>query len=339
MDYRTADLFRGCFLGGAVGDALGAAVEFTYSLSEIRARFGPAGLTGYAPVYGRRGAITDDTQMTLFTAEGLILAYERGREKGIWDPPSMVHAAYLRWLGTQGEVSSHPGFSPDLSFGLAALPDLQHRRAPGGTCLSALRSAVPGALDHPLNDSKGAGSIMRTAPVGLAFRQPFDPACRIAALTHSHPTGYLAAGAFAVVVAAVAEGASLEEGSAAAAAELPGRRGHEETLTALQAGLALAHQGAPSAEKVETLGGGWIAEEALAIGLYCALVAEDFRHGVLLAVNHGGDSDTTGTLTGQLLGLRDGVGAIPPQWLAGLELRDEIAALSDRFHACYPQPL
>lgn len=65
----SIDQVRGSLLGGAVGDALGAAVEFQ-SLAEIRSRFGPAGILDYAPAFGRLGAITDDTQMTLFTAEG-----------------------------------------------------------------------------------------------------------------------------------------------------------------------------------------------------------------------------------------------------------------------------
>jgi ADP-ribosylglycohydrolase len=65
------DRYRGCLLGGAVGDALGAGIVFL-SLGEIRQRYGPTGVTGYVSAYGRAGAITDDTQMTLFTAEGLL---------------------------------------------------------------------------------------------------------------------------------------------------------------------------------------------------------------------------------------------------------------------------
>lgn len=68
----------------------------------------------------------------------------------------------------------------------------------------------------------------------------------------------------------------------------------------------------------------WIAEEALAISLFCALRAESFEHGVLLAVNHSGDSDSTGSLTGQLLGTLWGVSVIPQRWLEQLELREVI---------------
>ena len=87
---------RGCLLGGAVGDALGAPVEFkTYA--QIIAQFGVGGIRDFAPAYHWIGAITDDTQMTLFTAEGLLRACVRYNQRGICHTPTVVHHAYLRW--------------------------------------------------------------------------------------------------------------------------------------------------------------------------------------------------------------------------------------------------
>ena len=78
------------------------------------------------------------------------------------------------------------------------------------------------------------------------------------------------------------------------------------------------------------MGEGWVGEEALAIALYSALSAsDDFARGVLLAVNHSGDSDSTGAITGNLLGLSLGIEAIPSQWLDELELRAEIQAVAE----------
>jgi ADP-ribosylglycohydrolase len=74
---HSADRLAGCLLGGAVGDALGANVEFD-SAVVIRRRLGPQGVTGYVPGAWPVGAVTDDTQMTLFTAEGLLRARTRG---------------------------------------------------------------------------------------------------------------------------------------------------------------------------------------------------------------------------------------------------------------------
>ena len=109
------------------------------SLSEIHARFGPEGIADYVTAYGRTGAITDDTQMTLFTAEGLIRADNRLRDRGICHPPTVVYHAYLRWLETQGQPVQYP--YPEVRSGwLIDVPSLHSRRAPGNTCLAALRS-------------------------------------------------------------------------------------------------------------------------------------------------------------------------------------------------------
>src|SRR5437588_6973141 len=134
--------YRGCLIGGAVGDALGAPIEFM-SLSQIRTAFGPAGVSAFAPAYGHLGAITDDTQMTMFTAEGLIRAWVRGALKGVCHPPSVVHYAYLRWLKTQGGSPKLPYGDPmEMDGWLIKQPELWSRRAPGNTCLSALKSTL-----------------------------------------------------------------------------------------------------------------------------------------------------------------------------------------------------
>lgn len=330
MNISSVDRFKGCILGGAIGDALGGSIEFD-SLAQIRKRCGPAGLRDYTPSeYVPLGSITDDTQMTLFTAEGLIEARDQDQ-----DPVAAVHLAYLRWLATQGNRSSHPAFDPHPNHGLAILPEMNHRRAPGGTCLGALEEPVACKIGSHPNTSKGCGGVMRIAPVGLCFAGPFETGCQIAALTHGHPAGYLAAGALAVIIAQVLAGAEVLGAAQVAAEQLAQWPGHEGTLRALQGALRLAEQGEPSAEKVEQLGAGWIAEEALAIGVYCALVAKDFEHGVLLAVNHSGDSDSTGSITGNILGALWGKQALPERWLAGLELRQEIEALAVQLHARY----
>ena len=327
----SLDLYRGCLLGGAVGDALGAAVEF-HSLAEIHRRFGSAGIRDFAPAFGRIGAITDDTQMTLFTAEGLLRAIERGRERGIVDPVALVHEAYLRWLRTQRTVTPT---AEDRRIGwLASESALYSRRAPGNTCLSALESGKVGSVDRPLNDSKGCGGIMRVAPVALArFWNPFDLGCDVAAITHGHPSGWLPAGFLAHVIRSVLDGATPREAIASARARLVERESHAETLAAVIAALREAARGSPSAERVESLGGGWTGEEALAIAIYCWLVCEDFESGVRLAVNHGGDSDSTGSIVGNLLGAQLGIQAIPARWLDQLELRDLVDTLAtDLWH-------
>src|SRR6185369_14705219 len=157
-DLDFADRVRGCLLGGAVGDALGAPIEFM-SWAEIARDHGPAGLTEIVPP----GHFTDDTQMTLFTCEGLIRASVRGRSRGIAPAPSMVHRAYLRWLHTQGQRVE----SEVLTGWLVKDRRLHRREAPGNTCLSALQSGEMGTTAEPINNSKGCGGLMRVAPAGL----------------------------------------------------------------------------------------------------------------------------------------------------------------------------
>jgi ADP-ribosylglycohydrolase len=330
QDFRSR--VRGCLLGGAIGDALGAGVEFE-SLEAIRTNHGADGVTDYVPAYGRRGAITDDTQMTLFTVEGLIRAQVR-RDTGAWHPPTDVHRAYRRWSATQTEWG--PDERRKDTGWLAKEEWLYARRAPGGACLSGLADDTMGTLEAPKNPgSKGCGTVMRSAPFGLLVgwepQLVFQLAVECAAQTHGHPTGQLAAGAFAVIVHGLARGEALDGSVQHALALLGARPGHQETTDALQSALGAVRQGLPSPQRVEALGEGWTAEEALAIGVYCALVAEDVRHGLLLAVNHSGDSDSTGSVCGNLLGVQHGETALPPAWIAELEGRATILQLADDF--------
>ncbi|WP_153457442.1 ADP-ribosylglycohydrolase family protein [Streptomyces smaragdinus] len=330
QDFRSR--VRGCLLGGAIGDALGASIEFD-SLDAIRQKHGPSGLTDYAQAYGRRGAITDDTQMTLFTVDGLIRAQAR-RDLGAWHPPTDLHAAYRRWYTTQHNWGPDER-DPETGW-LAGEEWLYAQRAPGKACLSGLSDDRMGTLADPKNpDSKGCGAVMRSAPFGLLVGwEPhlvFQLAAECGAQTHGHPTGYLSAAAFAVLVHGVVRGESLPAATQRALSLLATRPGHEETTQALQRALAQVRVGVPAPERVAELGEGWVAEEALAMGLYCALVAEDVAHGLLLAVNHGGDSDSTGSITGNLLGALLGDTALPPAWLTELEGRGTILELADDF--------
>lgn len=264
--------------------------------------------------------------MILFTAEGLIRALHRWEGRGIASPPALVYHAYLRWLETQGEASQG---SISARGWLVGNRPLHERRAPGHTCLSALRTDRMGNRREPINDSKGCGGAMRIAPVGLIdSADPFELGCDLAAITHGQRTGYLAAGFLAQLIHELAAGASLPDAVKKAQAVLRRAPGHEETLAAVQRAVALAKNATGAPEEAESLGGGWIAEEAVAIGLFAALVAKDFEHGVLLAVNHGGDSDSTGSIAGNILGLIHGEAAIPARWLERLEQGDLIGEVA-----------
>ncbi|KAF4408243.1 MULTISPECIES: ADP-ribosylglycohydrolase family protein [Streptomyces] len=330
QDFRSR--VRGCLLGGAVGDALGAGVA-SDSLADIRTAHGPNGITDLVPAFGRRGAITDGTQLTLFTVDGLIRAQVR-RDTGAWHPPTDLHRAYLRWAATQHEWGPDERRKDD--GWLAREEWLYARREPDRACLAGFGDEVMGTLSRPKNPgADGSGAVTRSAPFGLLVgwepQLVFQLAVECAAQTHGAPTGCLAPGAYAVVVHGLARGDTLDNAVQQALVQLATRPGHEETMDGLKRALGAVRQGLPSAARVESLGEGRTAADALAIGLYCALVAEDVRHGLLLAVNHSGASAAAGSVCGHLLGVLHGETALPPGWLAELEGRPTILELADDF--------
>jgi ADP-ribosylglycohydrolase len=339
---------RGCLLGGAIGDALGGPIEFENSTSIAAShpegvRTFVAGSAGWPP-----GTITDDTQMTLFTVEGLIRAGVR-TDRGLGFTVAVVHHAYDRWLDTQ--TLNAPNGERD--GWLQAEQWLYARRAPGTTCLNALTAARKGNPTIPqfgtqaVNDSKGCGGVMRVAPFGLLPAKWFDTewvfnaAADAAGYTHGHPTGKLASGALAAIIHQLCTGADLEAALDTTAAMLAQRPDHEETSTALSAARQAATGSNHRPATVEQLGGGWVAEEALAIAVYAALAypaPEQFLDALALAVTHSGDSDSTGAICGNLLGALHGETALPPELVFTVEGRPVILQLADDFALEFTTP-
>lgn len=345
MTEISLNKYTGCLIGGAIGDALGAPIEFM-DLDSIKAKYGKNGIQDYVEFPNHIGEFTDDTQMTLFTAEGLLRAYHRDMLKGIGGALNTIsHHSYLRWLHTQGAPVDKKQIKQgvyDIEEGwLIKQQELYKRRAPGNTCISALSSGVAGTIDNPINDSKGCGTIMRVAPVGLFYhqdnKQAFKIACELSAITHGHPTGYLSAGFFASVLSDLAIGLDLEISIDNAIKVLKGWKNHEEILDAVMKCKALYNKTKNNKkqdfETIEQLGAGWVAEEALSISLYCSLVYEnDFQNGVLYSVNHSGDCDSTGSITGNILGLINGESSIPLNWIEKLRYSNIVLRVAEDLH-------
>lgn len=333
------DKFTGCLLAGACGDALGYPVEFM-TAREIRRHFGKEGIKDMtlSAIY-REAQISDDTQMTLFTVNGLLAAVDKAAQNGSADwVKDGLWPAYKRWYHLQMGVVNYPGVLQPFPFEdpknyIVNLPvpsdnmAIRACRAPGNTCLAGLSGATPGEVGRPKNDSKGNGGVMRVAPVGLLLHdapgEAYTVGRRSAAITHGHPTGYIAAGVMAYIVAELVNGRDLLEAvrRALRCADMVDKGKTFETVTALENALAAAERGADVQAFIASTKGGWIAEEALAIALFCALRTENAEAAIRAAVNHGGDSDTTGAICGNIVGARDGVDAIPARWLERLELR------------------
>lgn len=312
---------QGCLVGGAAGDALGYEVEFD-QLTSIKKSFGAQGITEYV-LHNGRALISDDTQMTLFTAEGLLFA-----ENGNYT--ESIARAYKAWYLTQTHIVRMKENAPEYASELLDVPALFSRRAPGTTCMSAIRAGCNGTIGSPINHSKGCGGVMRVAPVG--FLSVSSEMCALlgaqaAALTHGHDLGWLPGALMAYMVKLLADGADMhtavKEGIPAIRWSFPAAKHIAAFTELMKMAVRLADSNVHTGDAIAQLGEGWVGDEALAIALFCALRFEDdFAGGIIAAVNHDGDSDSTGAIAGNLLGTRLGLSGIPERFREKLELYD-----------------
>ena len=366
------DKYRGCLLGGAAGDALGYAIEFDRE-EAIAARYGSHGIRDYQLDERGLAPFSDDTQMTLYTANSLLCslaalsahtssgaptAIDAQASSGVHASsgapapapatlpspaalaayaPAQMAQFYVEWMYTQ--VSPYPLAEPKAW--ISSLPELFASRAPGVTCMNACEAMASGA--KAVNNSKGCGGIMRMAPVGLINTCPSFSGvelqrlgAQLAELTHCHELGWMPAGVFAHIVSLLSrdEASSVQEAATQALSTLPEAFPNAHYLGQLQEllryTLHLADSDIPDLEAIHALGEGWVAEEALAIGLLCSLRHEDdFAGTITSAVNHGGDSDSTGAIAGNIVGAHLGLAGIPQRYLEHLELRDTISKIAD----------
>ena len=326
VDERYADRVLGCLLGGAVGDALGYAVEFL-SLHAIRERFGPEGIREPALNTAGQAIVSDDTQMTIFTAEGLTGGVARDGSIIQSSALDAVRVATLDWYAMQTGQPVHGGLS-EYSV-------LRADRSRGTTCSAGCAMGAIGTPERPINDSKGCGGVMRVAPVGLCLQltdeEAFELAARCAAQTHGHPSGYLSAGALAAIVRNLIDGLEPDR-CADRAIEIAYRwRGADETVAALRRARELANRQSTDGAGVPVqLGRGWVGEEALAIAWYSVLVAADFGDAVRIAANHDGDSDSTASIAGQIYGAWKGLREVPHGWVRRLDALEPLADVAGR---------
>lgn len=331
----TISTATGSLFGLAYGDALGKPTEFR-SVAAIVARYGPG---GPRDLDGDPAPVTDDTQMALAVAHALRAA-ERIAPREL---TPLLRAGFVAWSR-----------SPD------------NNRAPGGTCMHACHQlARRGRWQHAtVTHSKGCGANMRVTPVGLIPGLDLDilagAAQLQAALTHGHPTGLAAAELTAYAVRMLRDGARLTDlpGLLRAHSGRQRRRYHHDWLGDLwsvaradspEAFIAAGWDDCtaaldrlddaladpdPAVDPCLATGEGWIAEEALATGLYCALLFPDAPVTALArAATSSGDSDSIACLAGAFLGAAGGMAIWPSDWAGRIEYTDQLAALGAAWDA------
>lgn len=323
---RIKDRIRGSLMAGAAGDALGYTVEFM-SRKSILAQYGSKGITKFDLTTDGKALVSDDTQMTLFTACGMLMGVTRGYTRGIGgQPEKYVDGAYLDWYYTQTGKKKEMLTNDFHYTWLRDLLELAHRRAPGNTCLSACESLFRG--EKVKNNSKGCGGIMRVAPMALLMAgywgrgesfydvpQMDKAGAEVASVTHKHPLAFLPSAMLTHIIYRVIrmEEAEIKGSIADIALETINAldniyKGEYEEDKRYLANLTrmavkLAANDKSDAENIRLLGEGWTGEEAWAIALYCVVRhIDNIEDAIIAAVNHDGDSDSTGAVCGNIMG-------------------------------------
>ena len=174
MSLRTEDNYLGAFLGAAIGDALGSPIE-TMSMIQIERRFGKGGISTYMRNQELLGAISDDTQLMLFTAESLMqsLSQTKGVERTLVNYIDATYLGAMRWLRSQNLLSEQSDYKfANQVFGaswLTRVKDLFVQRNPNETIINSLRFGIIGTTQKPTNNSKSPLGMVRMMPVGLFF--------------------------------------------------------------------------------------------------------------------------------------------------------------------------
>lgn len=336
------DKCRGSLVGGAVGDALGYEVEFM-SLFGIIKRFGEKGISNYILNMSGVSEFSDDTQMSLFTAEGLLNAsinHDFANEK----TKSSIRASYEAWYATQTQNA----YPKDGSW-LCHCKSLWSSRAPGMTCMDAMHQISFGDGSPVENDSKGCGGVMRVAPIGifaashpdsLNFEDAGDLAGYAAEITHKHPMSTYSSMASALLVREcintyvmdrkIFRDIVIDKIFKHLGQKYRGVNALADVFNLILNAMWLATSDKSDFAAIRELGQGWVAEETLAIAIFSVMrYIDDFEKCVCCAVNHDGDSDSTGAVAGNIIGAILGYNAIPKKYLTALELHDVIVSVAD----------
>ncbi|MEO1996681.1 MAG: ADP-ribosylglycohydrolase family protein [Planctomycetaceae bacterium] len=304
MDSR--DRRRGCLLGLAIGDALGAAVEFkppgTFTPVTTYRGDGPHGL--------HPGEWTDDTSMALALADSIT-------HSG-WDLNDQA-GRYLAWRNA-GTYSVN---GTCFDIGMTTNAALKKFADNGDALNSGDRS----------ERASGNGSIMRLAPVPICYagwlETDLERLSRYAAessiTTHASPQCLSACRYFALVLAGLINGVSRDDVLAPDWHPLRELRQIEPLHSEVE---AVANGSFRNLIPPAIQGSGYVVK-SLEAALWAVHDARDFREAVLRAVNLGDDADTTGAVCGQLAGACWGESGIPGDWITGLARQDMLEAALD----------
>lgn len=299
--------YRGCLLGGAVGDAK------AYGIRE-----------------NNRDLISDNTQLTTFTVDGLIWADDRAVNKGVYAYIPCLFYSYQKWYYTQTGSLADKGYAFILDGEILNWEELFARRGQGMTSMTALSGSIHnkfGTFKNRINNSKGCGSITRSAPIGLYFCKnevsAFSIACESAALTHGHIDAMLSTGYFAYIISGIVQGGEIKDVCMEGLAQLKQVEGHENCYEKIKKAILLSNDDMKVIDAMHEIGTGNTAEEAMALAVYLSIKYEDnFEGAIVTATKYDGNKDSLGAICGNIMGTYLGDYDIPYKWIQKLELSE-----------------
>lgn len=304
--------FRGCLLGLAVGDALGAPVEFLQALEDIAEKYPPYGVRDFEPWQHPAGTYTDDTQMSLAVARALIEAGDGGLDELM----SVMAREFVQWSTSD-----------------------DNDRAPGCTCMTGCRRLASGTdwREAGVAASKGCGSAMRTAPIGLHYWQDEQRVIEVARAsslpTHGHPTAVAAAAASALLVRWALNDDDPAEYPHRLARVMRAMGDGDEVAVLVERIPDVLDEPPERVLREGGLGLSWTGDEAVASALYCFCRSpRDYRDTVVTAANTIGDSDSIACIAGAISGAYNGLGAIPAHWCRDVEDSGYLLEIADKLY-------
>lgn len=341
--------FRGMFLAEACGDALGYPLD-GLSVKKIVHRYGPFGLRTLVRTRKNefQAQITANTQMMLAAADGLLWSDAKKLECA-----EGIYRGCMRWFYSQTGEEPRRGQRTwmrrqphEREFCLVREKFMHARRGEGRTSLAALESAERGSLKDKVNESHDGEAITRSAPIGLYYagspKEAFYEGVRCAVFTHSHPTAYLSAAAFASLIAGLAGGLSLPKALAATVRVLSASDRSDEILAAMEAAITQANNHPAGRgdvwdhlDSIRSFGTGRTGSEVLAIAVYCVMACDDPFDALLAGANHDGRSSVTAAAVGALEGVRFGESFLPRSWVDTLEQHELIGKVGEKVYETF----
>ncbi len=304
MRHDNIDYYRGCFYGGAVGDAIGAPDECKKAIGK------------------KRGVITDYTRMALFTAEGLALSRVRREENKT--TVLYVYEALLRWLSTQPDVRTDMlltdhGANSIVDGVLIGFQEIKEKRNSDRISVSVLETGMRGTVDNPVNTSNDCSCVVRSAPSGLMFgpETAFDTGAEIAAITHGHESAFLSAGCFSGIISEIIHNnRSVIEAVDSVSKYLKTKSSDNECVDILMKATDAAKR-----KDVAVFENPQTAADVLGLAVCCAASFPDsFKNCTYAAIDQGGRTACAGAAAGYLSGALIGLDTLQKEFSGKPEL-------------------